>query len=142
MERPTLAKLADSAQHWEISQRCLGDLNGKGQKTSAFKATTASAPHHKAQSKGNQQKKNNNNNNKGQVNSNSTKVYKCYRCGHSDAAHDCKAVKATCKYCGKVGHYAGVCNKKKNDSNKPRANLTETESKDEVQASSNAVETA
>ena len=35
--------------------------------------------------------------------------FRCMRCGSTNSQHNCTAIGATCKKCGKKGHYKGVC---------------------------------
>ena len=124
---PTVRKLDQRIQEWEISQRCLKGIN-----TSNFsnKATSNSAyvkRHHDwLQARINTAKKANSATSKPHTSyqTKQNKPFICFRCGDKNKSHTCKAVNAICKHCGKKGHYAGVCNAKAKASQgdpKPRA---------------------
>ena len=116
IKNPTVAKLDERIQQFEVSQRQFKGIQNSSGKTLAhntqakkktFSPNATKPNHHKNKTPtSNTQHKTSNPN----TSQNSTQKYYCYRCGHSDRNHNCKALQAVCKNCGKKGHFKGVCN--------------------------------
>ena len=110
IQNPTLEKLNEAANAYEVAKRTFAAVVNHKEKPGAFQASAGGSGSGKTK-KGKAGHLANANN----ANSSQTKSYKCYRCGDLNKDHSCKATSATCKYCGKTGHFASVCNKKKAD---------------------------
>ena len=107
LKDPNLQQLKDTASAYEVAKRTFAAV-ATPKESKTFHTTTGQGGPTGNKSKGKSSKG-------AQAHAVQVKNFKCYRCGDTNKEHSCKATSATCKYCGKTGHFASVCNKKKSD---------------------------
>ena len=112
LDEPNLQKVIQEIHRYEVNSKKLKVTNKPATTSNNANAKT---PTNKAnshnKSKSSSQKTSNKQNTTPSSQS-TPQTYQCYRCGHKDKSHTCRAKESTCKTCGKKGHYAGMCKSK------------------------------
>ena len=109
LDNPTRHSIREAVQKWEVAQRCSKGITAPPHKSasSALQAQTSSvAP---SRGGGARQKQPQHPQATTQGANNQRGGFRCMRCGSTNSQHNCTAIGATCKKCGKKGHYKGVC---------------------------------
>ena len=116
LQNPTPASMYAAAEAWEIAQAQKKII---GSDTAGGRAHSAQTTQHRRQ-QGNgpkpapPQRPNSfqrvANPPKQQQPKPSSSNFQCFRCGNKNKEHTCNAKDAICKFCGKKGHFKGVCN--------------------------------
>ena len=116
LQNPTTDTLYAAAEAWEIAQqqKKLIDSSAAGrvQSASSYKQTKnqGSGPPNPGHRPNSFQRNTGNKQPKQEATPTQGPAYRCFRCGSRNDSHNCAALDAHCKYCGKKGHFQGVCN--------------------------------